>query len=112
MPSTNLLFRFQRDLLLLDHWKVNGNLITSLYSHCASPQHKNTRSTHYSKTLEAWLRKFDRNAVASRAIFEQTYGKENATMWIARCRMFFMACSELFALDHGDQFFVWMYLFE
>jgi cyclopropane-fatty-acyl-phospholipid synthase len=67
---------------------------------------------NYSRTLEDWLIKFDRNRAPIRRLFETTYGAGNATMWIARWRMFFMACSELFAYDGGNQWFVSMYLFQ
>lgn len=68
--------------------------------------------THYARTLEAWLVKFDRNIGAVRALFASTYGAANVERWVARWRMFFMACSELFGYNDGNSWFVSMYSFD
>lgn len=91
MPAAGLLARFQRDAVLLKHWRVNG--------------------THYSRTLEAWLKLMDANEARVRALFAATYGAAEVERWVARWRMFFMACSELFAFNGGDEWFVSHYLF-
>ena len=58
--------------------------------------------THYARTLEAWLKRFDSNRNEVRQILEPVYGKE-VDVWLQRWRMFFMACSEMFATDDGRQ---------
>jgi cyclopropane-fatty-acyl-phospholipid synthase len=91
MPAAGLLARFQRDAVLLRHWRVNG--------------------VHYSRTLEAWLALMDAQIVSVRAVFAKTYGVGEVERWVARWRMFFMACSELFAFNGGNEWFVSHYLF-
>ena len=54
MPSHDLLLYFQNDLKLQKKWAVNG--------------------THYSKTLEAWLERFDIRIHEIWPILEKTYG--------------------------------------
>jgi cyclopropane-fatty-acyl-phospholipid synthase len=44
-------------------------------------------------------------------VFSNSYGKENASIWFQRWRIFFMACAELFAYKSGNQWFVAHYLF-
>jgi len=91
MPAAGLLARFQRDAVLLRHWRVNG--------------------VHYSRTLEAWLKLMDASITEVRALFARTYGVAEVERWVARWRMFFMACSELFAYGSGNEWFVSHYLF-
>ncbi|KAK0720469.1 S-adenosyl-L-methionine-dependent methyltransferase [Lasiosphaeris hirsuta] len=92
MPSADLLLYFQGDLKVQKQWWVNG--------------------CHYSKTLEAWLSKFIVNKKLAWPHLVETYGEKNAYTWYNRWQIFYMACSELFALDGGDTFGVCHYLFE
>ncbi|MCC5807295.1 MAG: class I SAM-dependent methyltransferase [Opitutales bacterium] len=92
MPSDDLLLRFQDDLAIERHWRVNGN--------------------HYSKTLEAWLRRQDAVEAEILPLFEEIYGgQEAAKRWIRRWRIFYMACSELFRYGDGWEWFVAHYRF-
>jgi cyclopropane-fatty-acyl-phospholipid synthase len=85
MPSEDLPRQFSDHLEVADQWRVNG--------------------LHYSRTLEAWLEAMDANREVLTPLFESTYGAD-AERWIARWRMFFMACSELFRYRGGLEWFV------
>jgi cyclopropane-fatty-acyl-phospholipid synthase len=90
MPSDDLFLYFQKDLLLQEHWRVNGS--------------------HYQKTSEAWLSNMDKNKDVILPIFEKVYGKE-APKWWNYWRIFFMSCSELWGYNSGEEWLVSHYLF-
>jgi cyclopropane-fatty-acyl-phospholipid synthase len=90
MPSHNLLYSFQQDLVLQTSWAWDG--------------------IHYQKTSEDWLKNMDKNADKIRNIFDKTYGKESV-QWFNRWRVFFMSCAELFGYDKGQEWGVSHYLF-
>ncbi|KAJ9142627.1 Methyltransferase [Pleurostoma richardsiae] len=92
MPSADLLLYFQRDLKIEKEWWVSGR--------------------HYSKTCEDWLSKMRAHKKEIWPHLQETYGAENARKWYNRWKIFFMACSELFAYDGGDTWGVAHYLFE
>lgn len=93
MPSDDLLLRFQEDLRVERHWRING--------------------THYSRTLEAWLKKHDAEKQAVLKIFEQCYGSPDAAKtWFNRWRLFYLACSELFRFRGGEEWMVSHYRFK
>jgi cyclopropane-fatty-acyl-phospholipid synthase len=92
MPSDDLALRFQQDLALLHRWRWNG--------------------THYARTANAWLANLDTNREQALAVLASVHGAHEATQWLQRWRMFFMACAELFGFDGGRQWFVSHYLFE
>ncbi|KAG0700841.1 S-adenosyl-L-methionine-dependent methyltransferase [Suillus ampliporus] len=97
MPSHDLLAYFQSDLTLVRSWYINGR--------------------HYSRTLEAWLEKQDRNARAGIKELEEDavskgLDKEEGRKAFYRFRVFYMACSELFALNGGEEWGIGHYLFK
>lgn len=91
MPADTLLYHYQRDLLLEEHWRQDG--------------------THYQKTANAWLKNLDAHRSEVLAIFEQVYGAPNTGRWYQRWRVFFMACAELFGYARGNEWWVSHYLF-
>jgi cyclopropane-fatty-acyl-phospholipid synthase len=92
MPSEDLLLFFQDHLKLRDLWRVNG--------------------LHYWRTCEHWLQLLDQNEAIIRPLFASTYGAGQETRWLARWRVFFLACAELFRYNAGKQWGVTHYLFE
>eukprot|EP00798_Chlamydomonas_sp_ICE-L_P007270 gene7270-382_t len=91
MPSLDLLLYFQEHLKLKNQWYVNGK--------------------HYSRTLEDWLVKHDSERQAILKLFDKTYGKDGF-QWFQRWRVFYIACSELFRYNNGEEWGVAHYLFE
>ena len=91
MPSDDLMFYFNDDLVVEKHWHVSG--------------------THYAKTSEAWLTNMDRHKTQIMQLFEDTYGKSQAVKWWVYWRLFYMACAELWNFNNGDEWIVSHYLF-
>ncbi|KAJ7497735.1 S-adenosyl-L-methionine-dependent methyltransferase [Mycena latifolia] len=96
MMSHDLLLYFQSDLTLVRSWYIPG--------------------THYSRSLEDWIKLQDKNAKAGlKVLREDAAAKgrsmEEATATFHRFRVFYMACSELFNMDKGQQWGVGHYLF-
>jgi cyclopropane-fatty-acyl-phospholipid synthase len=91
MPSDHLLHHFQQDLRLEDHWRVSG--------------------LHYQRTADAWLANLDRNREQALGVLAGVYGRPHAQTWLNRWRVFFLACSELWGLDRGEQWIVSHYRF-
>ncbi|MFM8353695.1 MAG: SAM-dependent methyltransferase [Gammaproteobacteria bacterium] len=84
MPREDQFEQFPAQVQLLERWWVPGH--------------------HYQRTCNDWLTQLDAHHAAVRAICAETYGAAAAAVWVQRWRMFFMACAELFGLDHGTRF--------
>jgi len=91
MPSDDLMFYFNDDLVVEKHWHVSG--------------------IHYAKTSEAWLMNMDKHKAKIMPLFEQTYGKNQAVRWWVYWRLFYLACAELWKFNNGDEWIVSHYLF-
>ncbi len=91
MPSEEMFRRYQDDLVIREQWRVNG--------------------THYHRTCDAWLDRLDQNRDSALQILADGYGSD-ASRWFHRWRLFFIACSELFAYRGGEEWFVSHYLWE
>ncbi|KAJ3881160.1 S-adenosyl-L-methionine-dependent methyltransferase [Lentinula edodes] len=97
MPSHDLLLYFQDDLTLVRSWYLSG--------------------THYSKTLEAWLKLQDQNGEAGLQELQadaKAKGQDpiEGVKAFYRFRVFYMACSELFNFNRGEEWGVGHYLFK
>lgn len=93
MPSKDLFLFFNEDMRVDRQWSING--------------------IHYSKTLEAWLDKMDekKNKTKILEMFKETYGEGEEVKQYQNWRLFNMACSELFAYNNGNEWYVSHYLF-
>ena len=92
MPSHKLLTCFSSRMKIEKDWRIEG--------------------THYEKTSLAWLNKMDENKAEVLKLFEKTYGKNEASIWFQRWRIFFMSCEVLFGFNQGSEWGVSHYLFE
>jgi cyclopropane-fatty-acyl-phospholipid synthase len=93
MPSDTLIFYFLPGNMRIDHhWHVNGK--------------------HYYLTSKRWLHNLDREKRKVLPVLEGTYGKDEASKWFHRWRLFFLACQELWRTNKGSEWIVSHYRFE
>lgn len=91
MPSKDLLSTCQNHLELHRQWRWRG--------------------IHYQRTAVAWLENLDRERSDVLQVFRQVYGDDEAELWFARWRIFFLACAELWGYRRGTEWHVSHYLF-
>ncbi|WP_422931069.1 SAM-dependent methyltransferase [Singulisphaera sp. PoT] len=92
MPSANLLHQFPRDLAVAEQHSWNG--------------------THYRRTADDWLANLDARRDEVIDILSRVYGESDARRWLYRWRVFFLAVSELFGFNHGEEWFVSHYVLQ
>ncbi len=63
---------------------------------------------HFQQSLP---RSSDITSTICNAAAQDTYGKQDTTKWWVRWRVFYLACSELFAFNGGSQWGVGHYVF-
>jgi cyclopropane-fatty-acyl-phospholipid synthase len=91
MPSDDLLLHMADDLVVADHWRLDG--------------------THYERTALAWAANLEREREAVLPVLERTYGPGQGERWLQRWRFFFLACAGLWGFRGGREFIVSHYLF-
>lgn len=89
MPSEHLLYHFQQDFSVVQHWWVSGQ--------------------HYEKTANQWLEKLDSRRSELMPVLKECYG-DDAAIWFQRWRMFYMAVAEMFGYAEGNEWGVGHYL--
>lgn len=85
MPSFDLFAHFAGPLQLEDQWAISGE--------------------HYQRTADAWLLQMRRQRSQVIPLLRQTYGRSWRRYWLG-WQLFFLACSELFGYDGGQQWCV------
>lgn len=91
MPSDDLLLHFQRDVRLLNRWRLDG--------------------THYQKTCEAWLKRLDVNRERALASLAGACADAPPLRLLTEFRLFFMTCAEAFGYAQGREWGISHYLF-
>ena len=99
-------------------WFFSGGTMPNLklFDECAPAVRTVNRHVvngrHYAHTLRAWLGNLDRRRSTVRELFRSIYGDGSADLWIARWRLFFITCEELFAYRGGREWVVAHHLLE
>lgn len=81
MPSQDLMHQFPDLFAVEQTWTWNG--------------------VNYARTAEDWLANMDANPERVLALMRETYGAENARLWVRRWRRFYLATAGLFGNDGG-----------
>ena len=87
MPSHDIFSHFS-EFEVRKMWKVNG--------------------TQYTRTLDEWLKIHDESKAKIMSIFQNHY--QNPSVHFYRWRLFYIACSEFFSINKGNEWFVSHYL--
>ena len=87
MPSHDIFSHFN-EFEVQNIWKVSG--------------------TQYTRTLDEWLKIHDESKAKIMSIFQNHY--QNPSIHFYRWRLFYIACSEFFSINHGKEWFVSHYL--
>ena len=87
MPSHDIFSHFN-EFDVKEIWKVNG--------------------TQYTRTLDEWLKIHDQSKKKIMNIFQDHY--QNPSIHFYRWRLFYIACSEFFSINKGEEWFVSHYL--
>ena len=90
MPTEKIISYFQDELKILNHWRVNGS--------------------NYHKTCEAWLKNHVQQKKEVIELFKEVYGESQAKKWWHMWKLFYLACSELFKFNNGNEWMVFHYL--
>lgn len=91
MPSDDLLLHEQRDLLVVDHWRLDGS--------------------HYAKTLQAWLDRLDERRDECLEILASGDDPAAPELQLGRWRLFLLASIGTWGMSGGAEFGVSHYLF-
>ncbi len=86
MPSVDLIDSLEVPLDVERRWEVSGR--------------------HYARTSEDWLANLEARKERVLQLFASTYGRDQASTWYHRWRVFFLACAELFAYGGGREWVV------
>jgi cyclopropane-fatty-acyl-phospholipid synthase len=92
MPSHGLMARFSDHFILRERWALNG--------------------THYAKTLDAWLQRFDAREVEGKSILRRERPEAEVRRLFETWRVFFISARETWKWRGGDQWMVSHYLLE
>ena len=87
MPSHDIFSHFN-EFDVKEIWKVNG--------------------AQYTRTLDEWLKIHDQSKKKIMNIFQDHY--QNPSIHFYRWRLFYIACSEFFSINKGEEWFVSHYL--
>lgn len=90
--ASNLLLYFQDDVAVVDHWLENGK--------------------HQAQSCDAWLKKLDKNLTSIVSIFNDVYGESLGKKTLVYWRTLFLAFSEMFGYNAGDEWMITHILFQ
>ncbi len=92
MPSDDLLLQFQEDLHLLQHWRIDGR--------------------HYHRTAELWRENLDANRAVVLDRLARASSPAEARRQLARWRLVFLTCAEMWGYHNGSEWTVSHYLLQ